>query len=406
MYLVTTATKKIHALNKRIKIVQGGTSAGKTIGIIQVLIDKAQRDKTPTLTSITSESYPHLKRGAMKDFLHIMETSGYYDVNQWNKSESTYTFAHNGSKIEFFSLDAPHKVRGPRRERLFMNEANAGDFETFEQLDVRTTESIWIDYNPTGEFWVHEHIASEKRIERDDAEFIILTYLDNEALDEGIVKAIERRKHRKDWWTVYGLGKIGQGLEGLIYRDWKIVDEVPHEARLERYGLDFGFYPDPCAIVAIYYYNGGYILDEVNYLLEQSNREIGNTLKNMPKALVVADSAEPKSISEIKMFGINIIGCKKGTDSVRNGVKTVQDLEISVTKRSTNLIKEYRNYLFQVNKEGIADMGKPEKGNDHLMDALRYGLTSMINVQRRREMALAMRVPQFITNRKRRNRAR
>lgn len=400
MYLATTATKKIHKLSKRLRAIQGGTSAGKTIGVLQIAIDLAQRDKEPTLTSITSESMPHLKRGAMRDFYRIMSTHYYYNPDRWNKSNFTYTF-ETGSKIEFFSLDMPHKVRGPRRDRLFINEANNIPFETFEQLEVRTKEVIWLDWNPTNEFWYNEHVA-----ERDDCEFIILTYLDNEALDPEIVKTIEKRKHRKEWWKVYGLGQLGDGLEGRIYTDWKIIDDIPHEARLERYGLDFGYHPDPAAIVAIYYYNGGYIVDEVAYQLEMSNRDIGNLMKNKGKALIVADSAEPKSIAEIKMYGINIVPCKKGADSKRQGIKAVQDQRISVTKRSVALIKEYRNYLFKLDKEGRANMGEAEDGNDHLMDALRYGITSLVPVMRKREVALAMEVPQFMKNKKRVNRAR
>jgi len=383
-YQITSATRKIHALKNRIRIIQGGTSAGKTIGIIQVLIDMAQRDKEPTLTSITSESYPHLKRGAMKDFLDIMQTQGYFVDARWNKGDSTYTF-ETGSKIEFFSLDQPHKVRGPRRDRLFMNEANNNPFETYEQLEIRTKELIFIDYNPTAFFWVHESVQPQ-----DDSDFLILTYLDNEALDPSIVKAIEKRKDRKDWWQVYGLGQIGDGLEGKIYKDWNIIDEIPFEARLERYGLDFGYYPDPTAIVAIYFYNGGYILDEVKYELEMSNRDIGNYMKNQLPALIVADCAEPKSIAELKMFGLNVIGSKKGADSVRNGINAIRDTKISVTKRSTNIIKEYRNYLYKVDRLGNVMAGVPEDGNDHAMDALRYGLMSIVPVMRKREMVLGM----------------
>ena len=401
-YTITTATKKTHQLSKRLRILQGGASAGKTIGIIQVLIDLAQRDKKPTLTSITSESFPHLKRGAMKDFLDIMSTQGYYNPDRWNKGDSTYTF-ETGSKIEFFSLDQPHKVRGPRRERLFINEANNvnNGFETFEQLEVRTKEMIFLDYNPTSEFWVHEHV-----IERDDAEFIILTYKDNEALDQAIVDTLEKRKGRKEWWKVYGLGQLGDGLEGRIYKDWKIVDEVPHEARLERYGLDFGYYPDPASVVAVYYYNGGYILDELVYQLEMSNREMAESLKNKSKALIVADCAEPKSIAEIKLYGLNVIPCKKGPDSVRQGIKAIQDEKISVTKRSVNLIKEYRNYLYKLDKNGHALLGQPEDGNDHALDAVRYAMTSLAIIMRKREMAVSLTPPSFITNKKRQNPAR
>lgn len=378
-------------------MIQGGTSAGKTIGTIQVLIDMAQRDKTPTLTSITSESYPHLKRGAMKDFLDIMQTQGYYNPDAWNKTEATYTF-ETGSRIEFFSLDQPHKVRGPRRDRLFMNEANNNPFETFEQLEVRTKDLIILDYNPTAQFWVHEYV-----LDRDDVEFIILTYKDNEALDPQIVSTIEKRKNRPEWWKVYGQGELGDGLEGRIYTDWEIIDELPHEARLERYGVDFGWNPDPAAVVAIYYWNGGYILDEVSYQLEMSNREMANMLKNMDKALVIADSAEPKSIAEVRLYGINVLPCKKGADSIRHGIMGVQDQKVFVTKSSVNLIKEYRNYMWDVDKNG-KQLNKPEGGKDHLMDAVRYAMNSLVPVIRKKEMVINL--PDFIKNRKAQNRGR
>lgn len=394
-FIITTATERIFELTKRIRIIQGGASAGKTIAILQILIDKAQRDKKPTLTSICSETMPHLKKGAMRDFLSILRAQGYYDENRWSRGAFTYEF-ENGSIIEFFSLDSPQKVRGPRRDRLFINEANSVPFETFEQLEIRTKGEIYIDYNPVAQFWAHEHLQP-----RDDADFIILTYKDNEGLDAIGVDAIERRKNRKDWFDVYGRGIVGDGLEGRIYTGWNMIDDIPHEARLERYGLDFGYYPDPTAVVAIYYYNGGYILDEVLYQVELTTRELGNLLKNMNKALIVADSAEPKSIAELKLYGMNVIGAKKGKDSVRNGLNAIRDTKISVTKRSTNLIKEYRNYLYKVDREGRAMAGIPEDGNDHCMDALRYGLMSLVPVQRKREMVEAM-TPVYAMQRKKR----
>jgi len=400
-YKITTATKKIHQLSKRIRVLQGGASASKTISILLVLIDMAQRDKEPTLTSITSESYPHLKRGAMKDFLDIMELQGYFDPNRWNKGDSTYSF-ETGSKIEFFSLDSPHKVRGPRRDRLFINECNnvANGFETFEQLEVRTKDLIYLDYNPTSEFWVHEHV-----IPRDDAEFLILTYKDNEALDESIVHTIERRKGRKDWWQIYGLGQVGDGLEGRVYKGWNIIDEVPFEARLERYGLDFGYHPDPLCVIQIFYYNGGYILHEVLYRKEMLNNELGSYMKNQAPALIIADCAEPKSIAELKMYGLNIIGSKNGADSVRNGINAIRDTKISVTKTSTNLIKEYRNYLYKIDKSGNVVAGQPEDGNDHALDAMRYGMMSLVSVMKKREMNLAL-GSRFVEQTKRKNPAR
>jgi phage terminase large subunit len=371
MFSITTATKKIFSLKKRIKVIPGGTSAGKTIGIEQVLIDRCQRDSVGDITSVVSESYPHLKRGAMRDFIKILQEQKYYQDSRWNRTTSTYTF-ETGAQLEFFSADQPDKVRGPRRKRLFMNEANNMPFDTFEQLEVRTTDEIFIDFNPTNEFWYYTEIKGK----RSDYEELVLTYKDNEALDPAIVASIEQRKDRKGWWQVYGEGKLGE-VEGKIYRNWLIIDDIPHEARLERLGLDFGYSNDPSAIVAVYYYNGGYILDEITYQKGLSNKQLADIINNIEKkCIVIADSAEPKSIDEIRGYGITILPTKKGTDSVRQGIQFVQDQAVSVTKRSVNIIKEYRNYLWKTDKDGKI-LNEPEHTFSHSMDAIRYALTSI-----------------------------
>lgn len=368
---VTTAIKRIVNLNKRIRAVQGGSAAGKTIGIICDLIDRAQRDKAPTLTSIVSESFPHLKRGAMRDFQNIMEQQGYWNPSYWNKTDFIYTF-ETGSKIEFFSADMSDKVRGPRRQRLFINEANNVPFETFEQLEIRTEEFIYLDWNPVSEFWFYDKVKT-----RPDTEHLILTYKDNEGLPQTVIDSIELRKNRKGWWQVYGLGQLGE-VEGKIYFNWKIIDEIPHEARLERYGLDFGYTNDPTAIVAVYYYDGGWIFDERVYKKGMSNKDIADTLKNMEEKLTIADSAEPKSIDEIRGYGLNIQPALKGRDSVRSGIQLIQDQPISITKQSVNMIKEYRSYLWAVDRDGnTISPNVPEKGNEHTMDAARYAMSTL-----------------------------
>jgi phage terminase large subunit len=376
LFSATTATKKIMGLKKRIRAIAGGTSASKTISILLYLIDLAQNDKVATLTSIVSESFPHLSRGAERDFKNIMQNHKYWKDNQWNGSSHTYTF-ETGSKIEFFSADQPSKVRGPRRDRLFINECNNIPYEAFDQLEVRTKEFILLDWNPTFEFWFYTEV---KR--RDDVEFITLTYLDNEALDKNIVKSIEQHKDNKQWWTVYGLGHLGE-VEGKIYKDWKIIDEIPHEARLERYGLDFGYSNDPTSIIAIYKYNGGYILDEVAHQKGLSNREIADKMKNQSLSMIMADSAEPKSIDEIISYGINIQGATKGQGSVLQGIQFVQDQKISITKKSTNLIKAYRNYMWKTDKEGNI-LNVPDHYLSDAMDAVRYGLSSFNITQTKR----------------------
>lgn len=369
MFQITTSTTKVRALKKRIRAIPGGTSASKTISILLVLIDLAQRDLKPALTSIVSESFPHLKRGVIRDFLNIMQQHNYYKDALWNQSDSVYTF-ETGSKIEFFSADNPDKLRGARRDRLFLNECNNIAFDSFEQLEVRTKEFIYLDWNPTNEFWYY----SELRGKRDDIEELTLTYKDNEALSPEIVKSIEQRKDRKGWWQVYGLGQLGE-VEGKIYKDWQIIDELPHEARLARYGLDYGYSNDPSAIIAVYEYNGGFILDEICYQKGMSNKQLADTILNQPLALVVPDSSEPKSNDELVAYGVNVLPANKGQGSVLQGIQYVQRQRISVTKRSVNVIKEYRNYLWLTDKNGKI-INEPDHLYSHAMDAARYALES------------------------------
>jgi phage terminase large subunit len=378
-------------MSKRIRAVQGGTSASKTISILLYLIALAQSDERPTLTSVVSESFPHLKKGAIRDFLDIMTTHNYFVDSRWNKTDYTYTF-ETGSKIEFFSVDVAGKVRGPRRDRLFINEANNIPYETFDQLEVRTKDFIFLDWNPVNEFWYYSEVK-----DRDDCEHLILTYKDNEGLSQEIIEAIEQRKNRAGWWQVYGLGLLGE-VEGKIYKDWKIVDDVPHNARLERFGMDFGYTNDPSAIVAIYYYEGGYLVDELCFNRGLSNKQLADIILSQPRqALCIADSAEPKSIDEIRSYGVNIQPTEKGKDSVLYGIQAVQDQRISVTKRSINVIKEYRNYLWQTDKNGII-MNEPEHLFSHSMDAIRYAISSIFKSKARiyDPMALAR-----ITNKRR-----
>lgn len=400
-YKKTTATKKIQKMvrptekdpqtgkllrltPKKIHIVQGGTSASKTISILLVLITLAQEDPltSPTLTSVVSESIPHLKRGAIRDFYNILAAQGYWKDANWNKTDSIYTF-ENKSQIEFFSSDNGDKLRGSRRDRLFINEANNVSFDAFEQLEVRTREFVFLDYNPTSEFWAKTEIRDIDPLtqlpKRSDWDFIILTYKDNEALSSSIVDSIEQRQNRKGWWAVYGLGQLGE-VEGKIYKDWAILeDEVPHEARLERYAIDFGYSNDPTSIVAIYYYNGGYIVDELAHQKELSNKQIADIILNSSNhnILTIADSAEPKSIAELQAYGLTVLPCEKGADSIKNGIQVVQDQRITITRRSSNILKEYRNYLWRTDKDGKI-LKIPESGFDHSMDAIRYGIVSLI----------------------------
>lgn len=372
MYVQTTATRKIQALTKRIRALQGGTSSSKTVSTLLYLIARAQADATPTLTSVVSESLPHLKKGAMRDFLLILQTHRYFKDSAWNRSDFRYTF-ETGSVIEFFSADQPSKVRGPRRDRLFINECNNITHESFDQLEVRTREFVILDWNPVSDFWFYSEVLGK----RDDVEHVILTYKDNEALDANIVRSIEQRRNNPRWWKVYGEGQLGEA-GGRIYTGWEIIDDIPHEARLERRGLDFGYTNDPTAILDVYKYNGGYIVDEHTYLKGLSNKQIADKVLNSksPTTLTVCDSSEPKSIDELKLYGVNAIGADKGKGSVNQGIQFIQDQRISLTKRSVNVIKEYRNYLWMKDRDGKV-LNTPEGGLDHAMDALRYAFSTM-----------------------------
>jgi len=383
MFQQTTALTKIASLNKRLRVIQGGTSAGKTIAILLYLINLAQTEKVSI--SIVSESVPHLKRGAMRDFLNIMQTHGYYKATSHNKTDMIYTF-ETGAYIEFFSADDPAKMRGARRDVLFINECNNVSFESFNQLEVRTKRLVILDFNPVSEFWVHEQVMPHM-----DHDFLKITYLDNEALDAQIVASIESRKHNESWWRVYGLGEIGFN-EGQVYKNWMPIESVPEEARLERHGLDFGYTNDPTGIVNVYKWNNALILDEVAYASGLENKPIANLIRmdegldpvddqnkftGETKVLTIADSSEPKSIAEIKRLGVKITGAVKGQGSVNYGIQKVQAQTIYVTKSSLNIWKEQRNYLWKVDRDGKS-LNIPEDDFNHLMDAARYAIVELL----------------------------
>jgi len=365
----TTAQVKIAQLRKRVRVVQGGSSSSKTFSIIPMLIHYANSNASKEI-SIVSESIPHLRRGAIRDFVKIMEWVGLMDYSAWNKSTLTYYF-QNGSFIEFFSGDQPDKMRGARRDVLFVNEANNINWETYYQLAIRTREFIYIDYNPTAEFWAHTELVNQK-----DTDFIILTYKDNEALEQSIIneflKAEEKAKtsdYWQNWVKVYVYGEIGT-LQGVVFDNWKQINELPSDARYLGTGLDFGFTNDPTAAVDIYQHNGSLIVDEIIYKKGLLNSEIAKLLKTKSR-YVVADSAEPKSIAELSQSGFTIFPCVKGRDSVMHGIQLLQEQNILVTATSINLIKELRNYSWKTDKAG-AKQNEPIDAFNHAIDALRY----------------------------------
>ena len=369
MFQKTTAQAKIAKLRSRVRVVQGGTSSSKTFSIIPMLIMYCISNPGAEV-SIVSESVPHLRRGAIRDFLKIMIAIG-NSLNNWNKSTLIYHF-DNGSFIEFFSADQSDKLRGARRDILFVNEANNIDWESYHQMSVRTRKFIYIDYNPTQEFWAHTEL-----IGKPGTDFVILTYKDNEALEPAIVKEIEAAEEKaKDspywanWWNVYGLGRVGS-LQGVIFSNWEQCEKMPEQWTWKTYGIDWGYSNDPTAIVEVCEFDGKIWVNEILYEKGLTNADIAQKIEGFRGAEFIADSAEPKSIEDIRRHGFRIRACQKGRDSIRSGIDKLQQQPIMITSSSTNIIKEVRGYVWATDRTG-KETGEPINSFNHSWDAIRY----------------------------------
>ena len=394
-YKYTTALKKIRSLKKRIRAVIGGSSAGKTIAILIVLIDKCT--KNPNLeVSVVSQTIPHLKKGANRDFLKIMKDTGRYIDTNNNKTTMKYTFS-NGSYIEFFSVEDPSRVLGARRDICYINEANSINWETYLQLSIRTNKAIYMDWNPSHKFFYYTELQ-----DRDDVDEITLTYRDNEALNKDIITQLESFREKaltskfyQRWVDTYLDGKLGGVLEGVVYEEYEIIDTIPDEARSLCYGLDWGFSQDPTALVHILKYNDYLILDEVIYQKGLLNSDIANLMKSLQigSSEIYCDSSEPKSIAELKKYGYNVKGVVKGKDSVNYGIQLVQQQKLMVTKSSKNLLDELNNYTYKRDKDGFTSM--PIDAYNHALDAVRYGIVSKFGSTKYQSSAPAVMIGKF-----------
>jgi phage terminase large subunit len=381
-FIRTTAVNKVRELKRFVKGVQGGSSASKTYSILAVEIDHCTKNPY-TETSVVAESIPHLKRGAMRDFMKIMTVTGRFNAARWNATDFRYKFA-NGSYIEFFSADDDSKLRGARRDRLYMNEANNLSFHAYTELAARTKQSVILDWNPVNEFWFHSELMHDE-----DVDFLILTYKDNEAcpksardfIEKARVKA-ETSEYWANWYKVYGLGQVGT-LQGAIYEDFEVVEGIDvSRAKFVALGLDWGFSNDPTALVAIYRQGDCLLIQELLYATGLTNQDIADKLRSLGITRaweIVADSAEPKSIEEIYRLGFNIKPAEKGPDSVRNGIDILKRYKLQVTKDSTNLIKELRSYTWATDKEG-KNTGVPIDSFNHACDAMRYVALNKLRV--------------------------
>lgn len=371
-FVYTTAIKKIRAMTARKKVIQGGSSAGKTFGILPILIDKAIKNDLIDITVIAC-TIAHLKGGAMKDFLKIMKMTNRFIPEHWNISDRRYTFS-NGSTIEFVNADGD-KAIGPRRTILYMNEANLIDYSTYNQLAIRTSGDIYIDFNPVRRFWAMTEVLMEP-----DSELLILTYRDNEGLPKTVLDELLSKRDKavnseywKNWCKVYLDGEVGK-LEGVIFDNWRECDSIPAEAKLINFGLDFGYTNDPSVLSAVYKMNNDLYIDEIFYQKGLLNSDISRLIKqNGINTSIIADSSEPKSIAELNMYGHIIRGAKKGPDSVLNGIQTMQNYNIYITKRSANIKDEFSKYSWKKDKDGNS-INIPEDINNHAIDSISYAL--------------------------------
>lgn len=385
----TTATQRIFKLKKRVRAVSGGTSSSKTISILVWLIDYSQSQSNKKV-DIVSETFPHLDMGAIADFKNIMQGQGYWNEARWHDTKHIYTF-ETGTRMHFFSVDTLGKAHGPRRDVLFVNECNNLPYNIVDQLITRTREIVWLDWNPSVEFWFYTEMLPHRDdidFMGDGGEFAPLTYKDNESLldetDQITIKEIESHRHNKMWWQVYGLGHLGD-VEGKIYTGWRKLNKIPDGAKFMRFWTDFGYSKDPASIGAIYKWNSAFIIDELAYQRGMSNEAIATVVTNHEEGasgLDVCDSSEPKSIDELKEYGVNAIPAVKGPDSVNYGIATVQDQTIYITKRSVKTIKEYRQYQWKSDRNG-KQLTVPEDGFDHSMDGIRYAITSIIKPEKK-----------------------
>lgn len=371
---VSVVFEKNHAAKTKIVVNQGSARSGKTYSILQLLIYvKASETKGNTFT-IVRKTLPALKMSAMKDFFDILKNDNLYNEKFHNKTDNTYI--HNGNIFEFISMDQPQKKRGAKRDYLFINEANDLNLEDWIQLSIRTEKQIFIDYNPSMEdHWIYDLV-----IPRTDCTFIQSTYLDNlKFLPAGIIQEIEQLKNvDANYWRVYGLGLPGK-IRGQIFNNWELCDLLPADYKWEIYGMDFGFSNDPTTLIHVVLSAGELWMDELIYSRGLTNQDISQWCRDLNLTYnneIIADN-QPKCIYEIKKEGFNIKATFKGKDSIQVGLDILKRYKINITKRSLNMIHEFRNYKWKEDLAGKSTNEPIDKFN-HCIDAARYAVQAKI----------------------------
>lgn len=364
-----------HLLDSQTKIVveQGGTRSGKTYNILlYIIFHYCQENKGKTIT-ICRKTFPAVRSSVMRDFIEILKVHKKYNEANHNKSNSEYNL--DGNLVEFISVDQPQKIRGRKREFLFINEANELDYEDWQQLVFRTTEKIVVDYNPSDEY----HWLYDKVLTRDDVEFYKTTYLDNKFLDTSIVKEIERLKETDEqYWQIYGLGE--KGISKATIFNYAEVPHIPHDAELVSYGADAGYTNDPSTLCSVYKKDHNLYIKEHLYRTMMTTKDLSDHFKQegVGRNTIYFDAAEPRLIEELRRMGHNIQPSLKGKNSIAAGIDLLKRYKIHLVSDSDNLIMEFRNYKWLEDRSGKLT-NTPIDKNNHLIDAVRYATYSIMS---------------------------
>lgn len=364
-----------HLVNSKKKIVveQGGTRSGKTYNILLFIIFHYCTNNTGKIITICRKTFPSLRATVLRDFLQILNHYQIYRDEFHNKSSSEYHLF--GNLIEFTSLDQSQKIRGRKRDLLFINEGNELYWEDWQQLIFRTQERIILDFNPSDEYhWIYDNV-----ITREDCDFYKTTYLDNPFLEDIIKQEIERLKETDDqYWQIYGLGERATSINTIF--KYIEVNKIPEDAKLIAYGMDFGYSNDPTTLVSVYSFEYNLFIKEHLYRTQMTTQDINIFLKeqNLLSNPIYADSAEPRLIAELRRMGHNIFPSLKGKDSVNAGIDLLKRYKLHITSDSYNAIQEFRNYKWKEDRSGKL-INVPEDKHNHIIDPCRYATYSILS---------------------------
>ena len=369
--------KHNYASTAHVVVNQGGTSSGKTYAIEQVLFCKACEAEKQVIT-VVAQDVPNLKAGALRDALNIFNGSEELKsaVKSFNKTDRIFEF-HNGSIIEFKSYGDAQDAKSGKRDYLFINEANGITWPVYTELSLRTKRQIFIDYNPNTAFWVHDNVLG-----REGVELIISDHRHNPFLDDLMRKKIESHKEEDvERWKVYARGLTGK-VSGMVLTNWLLCDGIPPDARLVAAGLDFGFTNDETGCLVVYQSGGTLWINELLYETRLTNMDISWRLTEAglsKNTEIIADSAEPKSIEELRRLGWRVSGAKKGADSIKHSIDLLKRYKLNITRNSVNLRKELERYKWRTDTSGKA-LNEPIDRWNHLIDPLRYVALNKLKV--------------------------